>query len=54
MEALAENWFFVLVILLFFAVHMFGHGHGHGHGHGASGDHSTHHSGDEDRPGRPS
>lgn len=54
MEALAENWFFLLVILLCIAVHMFGHGHGHGHGHDAKGDHPAHRSGDEAGPVRPS
>lgn len=34
MEALAENWFFVLVLLACIGMHVFGHGHGHGHGHG--------------------
>ncbi len=34
MEALAENWFFVLVLLACIGIHFFGHGHGHGHGHG--------------------
>lgn len=31
MEALAENWFFVLILLFCIGVHFFGHGHGHGH-----------------------
>jgi len=31
MEALAENWFFVAVLLLCVGVHVFGHGHGHSH-----------------------
>ena len=34
METLAENWFFVLVLLACIGVHFFGHGHGHGDGHG--------------------
>ncbi|GIV80377.1 MAG: hypothetical protein KatS3mg050_4771 [Litorilinea sp.] len=33
MDWLAENWFFVLLLLAFIALHLFGHGHGHG-GHG--------------------
>ena len=32
MEWLAENWFWVVISILFVAMHMFGHG-GHG-GHG--------------------
>lgn len=31
METLAENWFFVLILLLCIGSHFFGHGHGHGH-----------------------
>jgi hypothetical protein len=35
MEALAENWFFVLILLACIGAHFFGHGHAHGaHGHG--------------------
>ena len=33
MEWLAENWFAVLIGILFVGMHMFGHGHGGG-GHG--------------------
>ncbi|MCS3659990.1 hypothetical protein GGQ05_001964 [Salinibacter ruber] len=33
---LAENWFFLLVLIAMIAMHLFGHGHGghdrHGHG----------------------
>lgn len=37
MEWLTENWVFVLVLLAFIALHLFGHGHsGHG-GHGGHG-----------------
>ena len=35
MEWLAENWFWVLIGVLFVAMHLFGHG-GHG-GHGSHG-----------------
>jgi hypothetical protein len=35
MEWLAENWFWVLIGIVFVAMHLFGHG-GHG-GHGGSG-----------------
>jgi hypothetical protein len=34
MRVLLENWFFVLIVLFFIGMHVFGHGHGHGHGHG--------------------
>lgn len=33
MEALAENWFFVVILLLCVGVHFLGHGHGHGGSH---------------------
>jgi len=39
MEALAENWFFVLILLGCIGVHFFGHGHGGGHGGGHGHDH---------------
>ncbi len=29
---LGENWFFVLFLIAFVVMHLFGHGHG-GHGH---------------------
>jgi len=41
MEALVENWFFVLILLFCIGVHFLGHGHGHGHGRGH--DHGTGH-----------
>jgi hypothetical protein len=31
METLAENWFFVLVLLFCVGAHFLGHGHGCGH-----------------------
>lgn len=34
MEWLTENWVFVLVLLAFIALHLFGHGHGGHGGHG--------------------
>ena len=37
MEWLVENWFWVLIGILFVAMHLFGHG-GHG-GHGGQGGH---------------
>ncbi|GBD88500.1 hypothetical protein BMS3Abin03_02436 [bacterium BMS3Abin03] len=37
MDWLAENWFWVLVGIVFIAMHLFGHG-GHG-GHGMHGKH---------------
>lgn len=37
MEWLQQNWFWVVVFVTFFAMHLFGHGghggHGGGHGH---------------------
>lgn len=36
MEWFSDNWFFVLLLILFIAMHMFGHGHG-GHGGGGHG-----------------
>lgn len=48
MDWLRENWFWVVVIAVFFWMHMkmhagHGHGgHGHGgHGHGGSGEHES-------------
>ena len=29
MQALADNWFFIALILVCIGMHMFGHGHGH-------------------------
>ncbi len=34
MDFISENWFFLLVLIAFMAMHMFGHG-----GHGGHGDH---------------
>lgn len=43
MEWLANNWFFVLILAAFVALHFFGHGHHGGHGgqsgHGGCGGH---------------
>ena len=36
MEWLQQNWFWVVVIVAFFAMHLFGHG-GHGGGGGCGG-----------------
>ncbi len=54
MEWLAENWFWVLIGILFVAMHMFGHG-GHG-GHGGTGGHGGHGNSakPDDGPDRPS
>lgn len=38
MEWLQQNWFWVVVIVLFFGVHLFGHGGHGGHGGGDGGD----------------
>jgi hypothetical protein len=40
MEWLTENWFFILLLLAFIALHLFGHG-GHG-GHGGHDGHGGH------------
>jgi hypothetical protein len=37
MDWLAENWFFVLLLIAFIAMHLFGHGHGGRGGHGGHG-----------------
>lgn len=37
MDWLVQNWFWVVVLVLFFAVHLFGHG-----GHGGHGGHRGH------------
>lgn len=41
MDWLAENWFWVLVLVLFVGMHMFGHGGMHG-GHGKHDDNEKH------------
>lgn len=42
MEWLLQNWFWVVVFVAFFAMHLFGHG-GHGsHSGGCSGGHGSH------------
>ncbi len=41
MEWLADNWFWVLLIVLFIVMHMFGHGGMHG-GHGKHKDNEKH------------
>jgi hypothetical protein len=46
MEWIAENWFLILIFLLFVGMHMFGHGHG---GHGGHGGHSHGSAGDQDQ-----
>ncbi len=51
MEWLAENWFWVVVFVAFFAIHLFGHG-GHGGGgcgHGGHGRSDQDEGGDKDR-----
>lgn len=47
MDWLAQNWIWVVVLVLFFAVHLFGHG-----GHGGHGGHRGH-GGDTDATRRP-
>lgn len=37
MEWIADNWFFILLLLAFVALHVFGHGH-----HGRHGGHRGH------------
>ena len=41
MEWLMENWFWVLIGILFVAMHMFGHGGHGGHGGGGHGGHGA-------------
>ena len=41
MEWLTENWFWVLIGILFVAMHMFGHGGHGGHGGGGHGGHGA-------------
>ncbi len=37
MDFLAQNWFYIVALILFVAMHLFGFGCGHGHGgHGHS------------------
>ncbi len=40
MEWLTENWFWLLIGILFVGMHLFGHG-GHGGGHGGHGTKDT-------------
>lgn len=50
MEWLQQNWFWVVVFVLFFGMHLFGHG-----GHGGRGGHGGHGGcGGGDEPRRPS
>jgi hypothetical protein len=44
MDWLSQNWFWVVVFVLFFAMHLFGHG---GHG-GCGGGHGGHRPSDKD------
>ncbi len=56
MEWLQQNWFWVVVFVLFFAMHLFGHG-GHGGGGGCGGGHGDRQPSDKDEKkpqGRPS
>lgn len=48
MEWLAENWFWVVIGILFVAMHMFGHGGHGGHGGGGHGGHGA-----PDKPDKP-
>lgn len=41
MEWLAENWFWVVIGIVFVGMHMFGHGGHGGHGGGGHGGHSA-------------
>ncbi|MEW5756309.1 MAG: DUF2933 domain-containing protein [Pseudomonadota bacterium] len=54
MEWLAKNWFWVVVFIAFFAMHLFGHG-GHGGGGGCGGGHGGRRPSDKDenRPQTP-
>lgn len=54
MEWLQQNGFWVVVIVAFFAMHLFGHGAHGGHG-GCGGDHGRNRPprGDETKPGQP-
>ncbi|HCQ29307.1 MAG: DUF2933 domain-containing protein [Ignavibacteriae bacterium] len=50
MEWLAENWFWVLIGILFVVTHLFGHGSHGGHGgHLESGKHDNHKEENKDR-----
>ena len=51
MEWLAENWFWVVIGILFVAMHMFGHGGNGGHGGGGHGGHGA--SDKTDKPDKP-
>ena len=48
MEWLVENWFWVVIGILFVAMHMFGHGGHGGHGGGGHGGHGA-----PDKPDKP-
>ncbi len=47
MEWLSQNWAFVLILVAFVAMHLFGHGGHGGHGHRATPNRSEH---DSDKP----
>lgn len=50
MERLAENWFWVLIGILFVGMHLFGHGgHGGGRGHGGHGGGCCGHGGNDSK-----
>lgn len=42
MDWLSENWFAVIILIVFVAMHMFGHGHHGMHGHGGQHNHKNH------------
>lgn len=50
MEWLQQNWFWVVVIGAFIAMHLFGHG---GHGGGCGGGHGGHQSPDQENKREP-
>jgi len=52
MEWLRDNWFSVLIFILFVAMHFFGHGmHGGHEGHGEEDEHKGHGEGSKRRKG---
>lgn len=48
MQWLSDNWFFVLLLLAFVGMHMFGHGGHGGHGGGCGPAHRDSHDGEDD------
>ncbi len=48
MEWLQQNWFWVVVFVVFFGLHLFGHGGHGGHGGGCGGGHGGQRPSDKD------